>query len=95
LCETLDERERWREALDQLGPLQTEPIVTPVGAVVGERTVLNPAEAALRRCERQIDTLRTALGLTPASRARLGLQHLAVVERAERILDGRRKDSHG
>ena len=42
-----DERQRYSEVLRTLGPVLTEPIVSPSGAVVGERVVPNPAEAML------------------------------------------------
>jgi hypothetical protein len=51
LAEAVDERETYRTALREHGPLLVEPIVTPKGDVVGERLVPNPAEGMLRRCE--------------------------------------------
>lgn len=96
LADLHDERQRYSESLHLLGVVLVEPIVSPTGAVVGERVVLNPAEAALRRLDKQIDVISAAFGLTPAARARLGLQS-AQIDRtravAATILAGARKES--
>lgn len=77
LCRLTDELATYREALEALGPILSEPIVTPTGAVVGERLTANPAEQMARRAGAAMEKLWAALGLTPAARARLGLDHLA------------------
>jgi phage terminase small subunit len=48
-------------------------IVSPKGDVVGERIVPNPAEQQLRRIDKALDAVTAALGLSPTSRARLGV----------------------
>jgi P27 family predicted phage terminase small subunit len=73
LCEAAEERELYRGVLEKLGPVLVEPIVSPRGNVVGERAVINPAEAALRRLDKQIAADSDRLGLSPSARARLGL----------------------
>ncbi|MHB8330426.1 MAG: P27 family phage terminase small subunit [Acidimicrobiales bacterium] len=73
-------------------PVQEVPIVTPTGAVVGARLEPNPAEAALRRADKAIDSLSAALGLTPASRARLAVAQVEIESRAERLLAARKKE---
>lgn len=71
-CELVDERERVRrEIRDHL--TITEPIVSPRGDVVGERIVAHPLLRELRAIDKALDAGQAALGLTPASRARLGL----------------------
>ena len=91
LAETIDEREKYRTALSEHGPLLAEPIVTPKGDVVGERLVPNPAEGMLRRCEARIERLGRDLGLTPTARARLGLVLANATATAEGVMRGRRK----
>jgi P27 family predicted phage terminase small subunit len=78
-AELVDERELVRAELDR-GFLLEEPIVSPVGKVVGTRMVANPAVAMLRGLDKQLDSLADRLGLVPAARARLGLT-LTTVER--------------
>ena len=73
LAELADDRAAARSVLAKLGMVLTEPIVSPSGAVVGERVVMNPVVAAMRAMDRELDVLSTALGLHPAARARLGL----------------------
>ena len=73
-----------RTALDADGWTLLEPIVTPTGAVAGERVVPHPREAMLRRCERQALAVRGLLALSPVGAARLGLD----VVHAERELTG-------
>lgn len=91
LAETIDEREKYRAALAEHGPLLIEPIVTPKGDVVGTRLVPNPAEGMLRRCEARIERLARDLGLTPTARARLGLVIANATATADAVMRGRRK----
>jgi len=72
LCELLEERQALRDEL-KAGYLLREPIVSPTGKIVGERLVLNPALPALRALDRALEALAGALGITPRSRADLGL----------------------
>ena len=73
LAECAEDRAAARTLLVSLGPVLTEPIVSPSGAVVGERIVPNPCADLVRKCDKEIDALSAALGLTPQARARLGL----------------------
>ena len=73
LCEAAEDRSAARAAVADLGPLLTEPIVTPKGDVVGTRQVANPAVEMVRKLDRVIDNASDRLGLSPAARARLGL----------------------
>jgi P27 family predicted phage terminase small subunit len=73
LCEAAEERQSYLDVLERLGPVQIEPLISPSGAVVGERLAANPAAAMLRRVTKEIDNASAALGLHPQSRARLGL----------------------
>ena len=75
LCCLVDDIAACREAIAKHGLLLEEPIVLPTGKVVeGERRlVANPAVSALQAYLRVLAPALTALGLTPASRARLGL----------------------
>lgn len=68
-----DERHALAELVTKLGPLLEEPIVSPLGSVVGTRIVPNPGLAALRALDKALDALGSTLGLSPAARARLGL----------------------
>jgi len=91
LAEAVEERDSYRAALAAHGALIEEPIVSPTGKVVGTRFVLNPAEAALRRIDKRISDLAESLGMSPHSRARLGLKALEATARADRILASRNK----
>jgi phage terminase small subunit len=94
-CELTVERQALRADLETRGNLLEEPIVTPLGNVVGERVVLNPAIPALRAIDRALDALADRLGLNPVSRARLGLtlsDAAASTATAERLLEGLTRD---
>ena len=71
-CEMVDERGALRRAVGDDLTL-AEPIVSPRGDVVGERLVAHPLLRELRAIDRALAAEQAALGLTPASRARLGL----------------------
>ena len=73
LCRLLEEREIYAAELLEHGAVHAEVIVSPKGDVVGERMVPNPAEQQLRRIDKAIDAVTAALGLSPTSRARLGV----------------------
>lgn len=73
LCCLADELVSYRAALAEHGALLIEPVVTTRGEVVGERKVANPAEAMARRAGRQMESIWDSIGLTPASRTRLGV----------------------
>lgn len=73
LCSLADELVEYRAALADHGALLIEPVVTTRGEVVGERKVANPAEAMARRAGRQMESIWDSIGLTPASRTRLGV----------------------
>jgi phage terminase small subunit len=84
-AELVDEREAIRAELSR-GYLLIEPIVSPIGEVVGERVVLNPAVPALRQLDRQLDALADRLAIVPAARAKLGLT-LTTAERQAAEVD--------
>lgn len=90
-CEAAEDASKARAEVEARGLVLDEPIPDPRGGVVGYRAVLNPAEAALRRADKVVTELADRLGLSPASRARLGLvisqTELAAAE-ANRILNG-------
>ena len=90
-CEAADDASRARAEIAGRGLVIDEVILDPRGGPGGTRAVLNPAEAALRRADKVLDGLGDRLGLSPASRARLGLvisqTELASAE-ANRILSG-------
>lgn len=93
--ELFEERQLARAALLQHGMLQTEPIVTPRGDVVGQRLTANPAVSILASTDRSLDSLSAQLGLSPAARARLGLEATAAELKAaeiERVLSSKRRD---
>lgn len=95
-AEAMEERETYRTELARLGPTMVEPIVSPRGDVVGERIVLNPVEAALRRVNKELDAASDRLGLSPTARARLGLvvsQAQLAAGEAAGLLSHMRKDS--
>ncbi|MCW3048856.1 MAG: Phage terminase, small subunit [Solirubrobacterales bacterium] len=70
-CDLLDERAELRAVLDVDGPILREPVVSPTGAVVGERVVAHPALAALRAIDRAIEAVSASLGLSPAARRKM------------------------
>ena len=73
LAELVDEVSLFREALLERGALLDEPLVSPRGDVVGTKAVSNPAAADLHRATTAAAGLLDRLGMSPASRARLGL----------------------
>jgi P27 family predicted phage terminase small subunit len=77
LCELEDERATLRAALDEYGPVLSKPVTTARGDLVGTELYANPAIRELRRLDAQILELLKAFGLTPMSRARLGLAVIA------------------
>ena len=89
-CLTSEEAVRARAAIDEHGLLISEIVGDARGGALGTRWVINPAEQALRRCDKVLLDLSDRLGLSPASRARLGLTlnraALASAE-ASRLLD--------
>jgi P27 family predicted phage terminase small subunit len=83
--ECIVERDEMRGSITELGMVQEEPIVSTRGQVVGHRQVHHPLLAHLRRLEARIDQARERLGLSPGSRARLGLVEIELRERAGRL----------
>ena len=55
LCEAADDRAAARHAVEALGMLLEEPIVTPTGIVAGTRIVPNPAVEMVRKLDKVID----------------------------------------
>jgi P27 family predicted phage terminase small subunit len=72
-CQVSEDAARARAAVQEHGLVIDEIVGDARGGSLGTRLALNPAEAALRRCDRVLLELARDLGLTPASRARLGL----------------------
>jgi HK97 family phage prohead protease len=72
-CLASEDAVRARAAIDEHGLLISEAVGDARGGALGQRLVLNPAEAALRRADKVLLELGDRLGLSPASRARLGL----------------------
>src|SRR5438874_8896578 len=70
------EAERLTERIECEGVTSRKPIITPKGESVGDEWVAHPLVAQLRRLDPQLQTLRTSLGLTPASRARYALERI-------------------
>lgn len=71
--QVVDEMARYRAALAKHGAVVEEPIVSPTGLVVGTRLAANPAGKLLKDAGNELQGLAAALGLSPQSRARLGL----------------------
>lgn len=77
LAELEDERALLTDALNEHGPVLSKPVMTARGDVVGSELYSNPAIRELRRLDVQILELLKGFGLTPMSRARLGLAVVA------------------
>ena len=73
MARTIDDMAQARAEIERDGLTLRQPVVSPRGEVIGERTVINPAEGALRRAQRRLEALLTQLALTPTARRRLGL----------------------
>lgn len=71
MVELMFERERWSHLVAD-APLINVPVRDRQGNEIGQKFVVNPAEAALRRCDRDIDAITDQMCLSPKSRARLG-----------------------
>lgn len=82
LARLVDELAAFRAALEAHGPVVEEPVVTPRGDVVGRKLVANPAVKQLHDGGVELAGVAAALGLSPASRARLGLKAPARRRRA-------------
>jgi len=87
-----DEIAALRSTLRRDGFTLRVPIVSPRGDVVGEKVEPHPAEAMLRRATTSVVNLRKTLGLTPESRARLGLTHLTAQQLARKIAGPTKKE---
>jgi P27 family predicted phage terminase small subunit len=89
-CMASEDAVRARAAIDAHGLVISEVIGDARGGELGHRLVINPAEAALRRCDKVLLELGDRQGLSPASRARLGLvinQAALASAEASRLLD--------
>lgn len=87
LARLVDELAAFRAALDEHGPVVKEPVVTPRGEVVGEKLVANPCVKMLHDGGVELAGIAAALGLSPASRARLGLKAAARPRRGSRTAE--------
>jgi P27 family predicted phage terminase small subunit len=72
-AEASDDASAARAEIETHGVVLTEIIADPRGGVLGHKSVSNPALAALRHSDKVLTELADRLGLSPASRARLGL----------------------
>jgi P27 family predicted phage terminase small subunit len=73
LARLADEAERLRAVLKADGFALKKPVQSARGEVIGEEWYSHPANASLRGVGREMAALCAELGLTPASRKRLGL----------------------
>jgi hypothetical protein len=85
---TFDEIAIYRRAL-AVGPLLTEPIVSPSGKQVGTRFVANPAAKMLRDAEASLLKWLVVLAIPPTSRAVLGLVQVKAQSSLEQLMRGR------
>lgn len=88
---TRDFVERCRERIEKDGLTLVEPIVTPTGAVVGERVVVHPLIKEQRAAEKQLASWLSALAFTPTDRARLGLAQVKQQSKLEQLLESRQR----
>jgi phage terminase small subunit len=88
VCHLSDEAATYRRLIHTAGPLLKEPIVTPSGAVVGNRIVPNPAVAMLRKVEAQMERELSNLGFNPVARSRLGLAEVKARSILEDLISG-------
>ena len=74
LARLVDELAIYHAALVKHGAVIEEMVVSPRGDVVGSKRVANPAVKMLHDAGVELNNLTSAIGLSPASRARLGLK---------------------
>jgi P27 family predicted phage terminase small subunit len=72
-CEAADDAAAARLEISARGVVLDEVLGDAKGGSLGTRAALNPAVLALKNSERTMTELADRLGLSPASRARLGL----------------------
>lgn len=97
VCRLADECQRLREAIDQYGVVIDGPVISPRGDVVEGVTKLytNPAIAALRAAERQLERDESNLGFNPVARSRLGLAEVKKQSAVELLLARRARRQGG
>ncbi len=83
---TWDEVCSMRERIATEGLTHNEPIVTPLGVVVGEKPIAHPLLKELRNAQKQLDTLRKVLGFDPTSHAQLGIAEVKRQSRVEELI---------
>jgi P27 family predicted phage terminase small subunit len=71
VCQLHAERAMWLRIVTE-SPTVSVPVKSRQGDVIGEKVTVHPAVAALRACDRALDTITTQLCLSPAARARTG-----------------------
>jgi hypothetical protein len=86
-----DEAAVLRATVQEHGPLLSRPVTTSRGEVVGSESYANPAIRELRRVEQASLALMRELGLSPWSRARLGLAVVEVQEKTSWLDDLRER----
>lgn len=86
VCHLADEIAEYRRVLVEYGLMIDEPIVTPLGNVVGSRLVANPAIRELRNAEKQLREYLSDLGFTPTARAHLGLAEVKRQSKLEELI---------
>jgi P27 family predicted phage terminase small subunit len=92
---TFDELAKYRRLVEKHGVLLQEPIVTPTGAVVGERWVPNPVVKMMRDAEKTLERWLVELGLTPSARARLGLVQVKAESKLDALIASRQARAVG
>lgn len=85
-----DERALLRAAVDEHGVLIEKAQISPKGDVVGSELYANPAVRELRRVDAATLALRDRLGLTPLTRARLGLALVELEAKEDAVVAGLR-----
>lgn len=85
LCRLEDEAVTLVEGIQAHGAVQSEPIVSPRGDVVGTRWVAHPLVGELRKLDAVLLKLRSSLGLDPESRAKMGLDLIRPDDRPDKL----------
>lgn len=85
VCELVEEIEQLRRLFLAM-PLLEEEALAPGGQTVS-RLVVNPAEGALRRAQKQLAQELSSLGFNPTARAKLGLAEIKRRSKVEELLE--------
>lgn len=89
VCQLVDDIAEYRRLIKGMGPVLLESVVTPSGAVTGEKKVVpNPLVRMLRDAEKNLDRELTTLAFDPVSRSRLGYTEVKTASIVEQLLSG-------